>query len=166
MAPCGHRLRSAPRRSASLCELSLRPQASRCTMKSQSGKSSCPIHSLAPVVECFDNNARRMDLVDLVPGFGHHRDQRRRYRRVGGEAALHISGMLDTARAMPIPEGIPIDSVSSRPTGERTPHEAPSARTQGSSTGAPTGTPGFLPATPRPARPLSGTKRMRHQAVR
>lgn len=29
-----------------------------------------------------------MDFVDLVPGFGHHRDQRCRYRRVG-EAALH-----------------------------------------------------------------------------
>jgi hypothetical protein len=30
-----------------------------------------------------------MDFVDLVPGFGHDGDQRRRHRRVGGEAALH-----------------------------------------------------------------------------
>src|ERR1700738_1717875 len=30
-----------------------------------------------------------MDFVDLVPGSGRDRDQRRRYRSVGGEAALH-----------------------------------------------------------------------------
>src|SRR5438046_246959 len=30
-----------------------------------------------------------MDFVDFVPGFGRDRDQRGRYRRVGGEAALH-----------------------------------------------------------------------------
>jgi hypothetical protein len=30
-----------------------------------------------------------MDFVDLIPRFGNDRDQRRRYRRVGGEAALH-----------------------------------------------------------------------------
>ena len=39
------------------------------------------------------------------------------------------------------------------------------AQTQGSSTGAQTGIAGPLPAIPRRARPLSGTKQMHHQAV-
>jgi hypothetical protein len=56
--------------------------------------------------------------------------------------------------------------VSFRPTGERTPHHAPRGQSRDSSIGAQTGIAGSSSAIPRPARPSSGTRRMRHQAVR
>ena len=49
--------------------------------------------------------------------------------------------------------------------GKRTPHHRP-AQSRHSSTEAQTGIAGFLSAIPRRARPSSGTKQMRHQAVR
>ena len=48
--------------------------------------------------------------------------------------------------------------VSFRPTGERRPHHAPRGQSRASSTGAPTGIAGSLPAIPRRARPSSGTR--------
>jgi|HubBroStandDraft_4_1064222.scaffolds.fasta_scaffold366924_2 hypothetical protein len=56
--------------------------------------------------------------------------------------------------------------VSFRPTGERTPHHASRGQSRDSSIGAQTGIAGSSSAIPRPARPSSGTRRMRHQAVR
>ena len=49
--------------------------------------------------------------------------------------------------------------VSFRPTGERTPHHASRGQSRDSSIGAQTGIAGSLRAIPRPARPLSGTRR-------